>query len=173
MSMTACAEVPKPERWISVYSYPNNQKKFPLYFEITVKEGLVIGRAFDGNMNEGTVRGSFDGSSYSLLLHPLKQGLSTDQDVRYKGERSKDSIEGEWEHVVGVKGPWTATATKLEAKKALEPYKLECEESGTSERLPTPTANKTTPNTAVKALPSVAGTAGKPAAPYLQRWATQ
>lgn len=28
-------------------------------------------------------------------------------------------------------------------------------------------------NTAVKALPSVAGTAGKPAAPYLQRWASQ
>jgi type VI protein secretion system component VasF len=27
-------------------------------------------------------------------------------------------------------------------------------------------------NTTVKALPSVAGTAGKPAAPYLQRWAS-
>lgn len=142
--MASCAEAPKSERWISVYSYPNNSTKFPLYLEITIKGGRVLGRAFDGNMNEGTISGSVDGPSYSLLLHPLKQGSSSDQDIRYKGERLKDSIVGEWEHVVGVKGPWTATATKLELKEALEPYKPPCEGSSTVERLSTPAANKTT-----------------------------
>jgi hypothetical protein len=144
--MAACAEEPKSERWISVYSYPNDSTKFPLYLEITVKDGHVLGRALDGNMNEGIITGSTDGSSYSLLLHPLKQGSSSDQDIRYKGDRSKDSIVGEWIHVVGVKGPWTATSTKLGPKEALAPYKLPCEGSGTTELPSAPVASKTTPN---------------------------
>ena len=144
--MAACVEEPKSERWISVYSYPNDSTKFPLYLEITVKGGHVLGRALDGNMNEGTISGSVDGSSYSLLLHPLKQGSSSDQDIRYKGDRSKDSIVGEWTHVVGVKGPWTAMSTELGPKEALAPYKLPCKRSSTTEHSPTPVASRTTPN---------------------------
>jgi len=140
--MAACVEEPKSERWISVYSYPNDSTKFPLYLEITVKGGHVLGRALDGNMNEGTISGSVDGSSYSLLLHPLKQGSSSDQDIRYKGDRSKDSIVGEWTHVVGVKGPWTAMSTELGPKEALAPYKLPCEGSSTAVRPPAPVTSK-------------------------------
>jgi hypothetical protein len=125
--MLSCEESPKSERWIGVYSYPNNSTKFSLYLDLTVKGRDVSGRAFDGNMEEATVSGRVDGTQYSLLLHPQKQGSSTGQDIHYRGKRSEDSIVGEWEHVVGVKGSWNAATTELPAGPALKLHALPCE----------------------------------------------
>lgn len=123
----ACQEAPRSEKWIGTYSFPNNSPKFPLYLDIKIEGTRVSGRAFDGSMEEATVSGTVDGERYELLLHPLKHGTSAAQDVYYRGRRTKDSIEGSWEHVVGAKGPWTATVTRLAAKEALELHAPPCE----------------------------------------------
>jgi len=122
-------EVPKSERWIGTYLYPNHSMKFPLYMDLTITGGRVSGRAFDGNMEEGTISGSVEGAAYSLLLHPLKQGASAEQDIRYRGIRSNDSISGEWEHVVGVQGKWTASLTDLTPKEALRLHAPPCKQA--------------------------------------------
>ena len=124
---TACEEAPKSERWMGVYSYPNDSTKFSLYLDITIERGHVSGRAFDGNLEEATISGNVEDASYSLLLHPIKQGSSSSQDIHYRGMRSKDSIVGEWEHVVGVKGLWTATTTEISPKEALKLHEMPCE----------------------------------------------
>jgi hypothetical protein len=115
-----CEQTPRSERWIGAYSYPNNSLKFPLYLDLTVKGEQVSGRAFDSNMEEAAISGTVNGAQYSLRLHPLKQGASSAQDIHYRGKRAKDGILGEWEHVVGVKGSWTATTTELGPKEALK-----------------------------------------------------
>lgn len=121
MTMTlGCQEAPRSERWIGTYSYPNNPMKFPLYLDIKIEGARVSGRAFDSSMEEASVSGTVDGERYELLLHPLKHGTSSGQDIHYRARRAKDSLTGEWEHVVGVKGPWIATVTDLAAKEALE-----------------------------------------------------
>jgi hypothetical protein len=127
--LAACEEAPKSERWIGVYSFPNDSTKFPLYMNITIEGGKVSGRAFDGNMEEASISGKAKDGSYSLLLHPIKQGSSVKQDIYYRGKRSNDVIVGKWEHVVGVKGPWNATATELSPKEALKLHEISCEAS--------------------------------------------
>jgi len=110
----------RSEKWVGTYSFPNDSTKFPLYLDLVVKGEQISGRAFDGSMEEAAVSGSVRGEQYELLLHPLKQGASTGQDIHYRGKRAKDTVVGEWEHVVGVKGTWTATITALAAKDALQ-----------------------------------------------------
>ena len=124
-----CEETPKTQRWIGAYMYPGYSEKFPIYLDITITGGRVSGRSFDGNMEEATVSGSVEGAAYSLLLHPLKQGASTEQDVHFRGMRSNDSIVGEWEHVVGAKGKWTASLTDLAPNEALRLYIPPCEQA--------------------------------------------
>jgi|SRR5213083_612775 len=142
VALVACEEGPKSERWIGVYSYPNNSMKFPLYLDITVKGRDVSGRAFDGNMEEAAVSGRVEGAQYSLLLHPLKQGSSTGQDIHYRGKRSEDSIVGEWEHVVGAKGGWNATTTELPPAPALKLHALPCERASVDRKTTTAACDK-------------------------------
>ena len=127
--MGGCEEATKSERWIGTYLYPNHTMEFPLYMEITITGGRVSGRAFDSTMDEATISGSVEGAAYSLLLHPLKHGASKEQDVHFRGTRSNGSITGEWEHVVGVKGKWTASKTDLAPMEALNLYALPCDEA--------------------------------------------
>lgn len=132
--LAGCEESPKSERWIGTYLFPNHSIEFPLYMDITITKGRVSGRAFDGTMDEATISGSVDGDAYAFLLHPLKHGASTEQDVHFRGIRSANSIVGEWEHVVGVKGKWTASATDLPPKEALEQYIPPCDQASQSTR---------------------------------------
>lgn len=139
LTMTVgCQETPRSERWIGTYSFPNDSTKFPLYLEITVDGARVSGRAFDGSMEEATVSGTVNGEKYELLLHPLKHGTSSAQDIHYRARRAKDSLVGEWEHVVGVKGPWAATSTDLAAKEALKLHAPPCDPTTVMQK---PTAN--------------------------------
>lgn len=114
------------EKWIGFYTYPNDETKFAFYMDLTIEDGVVTGRAWDGNMEEAIIGGTIDGGSYSLTLHPEKQGKSKSQDLYYRGIRVKDSIVGEWEHVVGVIGSWNATVTDLAPADALKLYQLPC-----------------------------------------------
>jgi hypothetical protein len=110
------------EKWIGHYMYPGHDDKFPIYLDIRIQGVEVEGESFDGNMERATVTGSVENGFYNLLLHPVKHGDKTNQDVYYRGKRTGDSINGEWEHVVGVTGPWVSTITALGPEKALEPY---------------------------------------------------
>ena len=125
--MAGCQGSLRSERWIGIYSFPNHSTKFPLYLDITVEGKRVSGRAFDGSMEEAAVSGTVDGDQYELLLHPLKHGTSSEQDIYYRARRAKDSLVGEWEHVIGVKGPWVASITELAAKEALKLHTPPCE----------------------------------------------
>lgn len=126
-TMLGCQEAPQSERWIGTYSFPSDSTKFPLYLDITIEGARVSGRAFDGSMEEAAVSGTVNGDKYDLLLHPLKYGTSSEQDIHYRAQRAKDSLRGKWEHVAGAKGPWTATITDLAAKEALKFHALPCE----------------------------------------------
>jgi hypothetical protein len=132
--IVGCEQAPRSERWTGAYSYPNNSLTFPLYLDLTVKGEHVSGRAFDGNMEEAAISGTVNGAQYSLLLHPLKQGASSAQDIYYRGKRAEDGIVGEWEHVVGVKGRWTATTTELGPKEALKLHASPCEPSSITQK---------------------------------------
>lgn len=122
----ACAEPTRTERWVGTYSYPKESPNFPIYFDIAIQGRRVSGRAFDGKLEEASISGEFEGQSYSLLLHPLKQGSSTSQDIHFRGIRSNSSVAGEWEHVVGVKGAWSVEATDLAPNDAMEKYQTPC-----------------------------------------------
>ena len=126
--LVGCDNPQISERWIGFYSFPNDDKKFPLYMDLKIEDGIVTGNALDGNMEEATVGGTVEGESYSLHLHPVKYGSNTNQDVYYRGVRSNDSIVGEWQHVVGVKGSWNANMTGLAPKEAMKPYEVACAE---------------------------------------------
>ena len=139
--MAGCQDAPRSERWIGTYSFPNRSTEFPLYLDITVEGKRVSGRAFDGSMEEAVVSGTVNGDQYDLLLHPLKHGTSSEQDIHYRGRRAKDSLAGEWEHVIGVKGPWTASITELAAKEALKLHTPPCE-STTIAQKPKPACGK-------------------------------
>jgi len=134
MLVAGCEEAPKSERWIGTYLYPNSSIEFPLYLELTIRGGQVSGRAFDGNMEEATIAGTLSDIHYALLLHPLNQGSSSSQDIHYRGKRSENTIEGEWEHVVGMKGRWRATTTELGAAEALRLYAPPCEPAQTAQK---------------------------------------
>lgn len=125
--MAGCQDSPRSERWIGTYSFPNHSTKFPLYLDIRVEGKRVSGRAFDGSMEEAAVSGTVNENEYDLLLHPLKQGTSSEQDIHYRARRAKDSLVGEWEHVIGVRGPWAASITELAAKEALKLHPPPCE----------------------------------------------
>jgi hypothetical protein len=77
-------------------------------------------------MEEAAVSGTVNGEKYDLLLHPLKHGTSSEQDIHYRARRTKDTLAGEWEHAVGVKGPWIATITDLAAIDALKLHAPPC-----------------------------------------------
>ena len=94
--------------------------------DIKVEGARVSGRAFDGSMEEAAVSGTVTAERYELLLHPLKHGTSSEQDVHYRARRAEDALAGEWEHVVGAKGPWTATITDLAANEALKLHAPPC-----------------------------------------------
>lgn len=126
-TMAGCQDSPRSEKWIGTYSFPNHSTKFPLYLDIRVEGKRVSGRAFDGSMEEAAVSGSVNGDQYDLLLHPLKHGTSSEQDVHYRARRAEDSLVGEWEHVIGVRGPWAASITALAAKDALKLHTPPCE----------------------------------------------
>ncbi|AFJ02575.1 hypothetical protein Q7C_1425 [Methylophaga frappieri] len=59
-------------------------------------------------MEKAPISGNIEAGFYSLLLHPLKHGSKTNQDVTYQGQRLGNTIEGERVHVVGAKGQWKA-----------------------------------------------------------------
>jgi len=125
--MVGCQEAPRSEKWIGTYSYANDSTELPLYLDIKIEEARISGRAFDSSMEEATVSGTVNGERYELLLHPLKHGTSSEQDIHYRARRANDSLAGEWEHVAGVKGPWTATITDRAARPALELHTPLCE----------------------------------------------
>ena len=37
MLIVGCEDAPRSERWIGIYSYPNNSIEFPVYLELTVR----------------------------------------------------------------------------------------------------------------------------------------
>lgn len=127
MPLSVCADEVISEKWIGHYMYTGSDIKFPLHIEITIKGKEAHGVAFDGSMEKATVSGTVANGMYVLLLHPVKHGNSTNQDVYYKGKRVGNTINGKWEHVVGVSGPWTSSITNLGPEEAIEKYKLPCE----------------------------------------------
>ena len=131
---TACAEPTRPEKWVGTYSYSKDSPNFPIYLDITVQGKHVSGRAFDGNMEEASISGTLEGPSYSFLLHPLKQGSSSSQDIQFRGTRSDSSVTGEWEHVVGAKGAWSVKATDLPPSDAIKQHQMPCKPSESASR---------------------------------------
>jgi hypothetical protein len=132
--IAGCENHSRPEKWVGTYTYSNDSPKFPIYFDLTIVGEHVAGRAFDGNMEEADITGNIAEHSYSLLLHPLKQGSSTDQDIRFRGTRSQDAIVGEWEHVVGVNGAWSAKATELPPNDAIRVLLPPCQPGNIADR---------------------------------------
>jgi hypothetical protein len=125
--ITGCSKTTVNEKWIGHYSFPGNEIEFPLHVNIQVNGTRVTGIAIDGNMEEATISGSVEDGMYDLLLHPVKHGESKSQDVYYRGRRSGDEIVGEWEHVVGAKGPWVSKLTDLDAEEAIKILTGPCE----------------------------------------------
>ena len=123
-----CSKEVTSEKWIGHYMFTGKDIQFPLHIDIQIQDGKVRGVAFDGSMEKATVTGAMENGSYELLLHPVKHGENTTQDVYYRGKRTGDSIVGEWEHVVGVTGPWVSKITDFEPAEAIEQYRIPCED---------------------------------------------
>lgn len=137
--LAACAgqeqEQEQREKWIGHYEAPGVDVEFPVFMELAISAGVVSGRSADST-EVATVKGTVDGDKYELLLHPLDEGESTDQDIYFRGTRTGDIITGEWEHVVGVGGPWTARITELDEREALQLYQSPCEDEKVAESKP-------------------------------------
>jgi len=123
--INACGNQTRYERWVGHYKFPESDVEFPFYMELVISGKKVTGRSVDPS-DVATIRGSLLGEHYELLFHPLDQGDSTDQDIYFRGTRRVDDIVGEWEHVVGVVGPWSAKLTELEEIEALDLSGLPC-----------------------------------------------
>lgn len=102
---------------------------------LIIQDDVVTGQAIDGNMEKATISGSIEAGFYSLLLHPLKHGSKTNQDVTYQGQRLGNTIEGEWVHVVGAKGPWKANITTKSVRETIQPNSLPCKQVNQNENL--------------------------------------
>ncbi|MEW8291521.1 MAG: hypothetical protein AB2672_13415 [Candidatus Thiodiazotropha endolucinida] len=132
--LVSCSNEVKNEKWIGYYKFEGNEIQFPLHLDIQIQDEKVKGLAFDGSMEKATVAGTVKDGFYELLLHPVKHGEKTNQDVHYRGKRTGDAIVGEWEHVVGVKGPWVSNITNNGPREAMEPYRIPCEDVKVSSR---------------------------------------
>lgn len=124
-----CVSHDRTEHWIGYYQYPGVEDRFSIYMEFSIRNGMVSGLATDSS-GLADIKGTFVAGHYELLLHPMNQGGSVEQDVWFRGVRSRDTIVGEWEHVVGVSGHWAASITDLEAESALRLERLPCDEVG-------------------------------------------
>ena len=129
--MVGCSKEPISERWIGYYSFQSHPVKFPLYVDIVIEGESVHGTAIDGSNEKAAVTGTVIDGYYSLLLHPEKHGNNKGQDVWYKGSRNDNNIVGEWVHVVGPSGPWSATLTTLGPVEAIKPYIKPCKKAET------------------------------------------
>jgi hypothetical protein len=127
--LLGCTNGPLSEKWLGHYSFPNNDVEFPLYLSIHIEGARVSGMALDGSMEQAVITGSVREGRYELLLHPLKHGNDKSQDVHYRGKRTGDRIVGEWEHVAGVRGPWSSEITDLDAEEAIRLIRPPCKES--------------------------------------------
>lgn len=124
--LASCKKELDTEIWVGTYAFPTDSPDFPLYMELNVQRGVVSGRAFDGSLEEALINGTIKQDYYSLLLHPLKHGSNRGQDVTYRGQRSGDTINGEWIHTVGGSGPWQARITHMSLSEAMEASRTSC-----------------------------------------------
>ena len=93
--------------------------------ELIVVGESATGRSVD-NSDVAVIRGTVADDQYDLQLHPVDEGASTDQDIRFRGTRARDVVTGAWEHASGARGTWTAEITALEEREALDLYRLPC-----------------------------------------------
>ena len=127
--LTSCKNEITTEVWVGTYAFPKDSADFPLYMQLNVHRGVVSGRAFDGSLEEASIDGTIKQGYYSLILHPLKHGSNQEQDVTYRGQRSGNTINGEWVHTVGVSGPWKALITHMSLNEAMEDSRPPCVET--------------------------------------------
>lgn len=97
------------EIWIGDYSSPNLSGYFSILMDIKIEGDQVNGVGISRDNSRATITGKIVDGHYELIVHPNKNGMSTEQDIRFRGKRDASAITGEWKHPFGIGGPWNAT----------------------------------------------------------------
>ena len=124
--MIGCSPTETEEKWLGYYQLPEADEKFPIYLQLKIVGTVVEGNALDGNMEAAPITGSVVNGTYDLNLHPVKEGRDTRQDINYRAKRNGPSLAGEWEHSIGMKGPWAAKITDVTEPEVKPLLQLPC-----------------------------------------------
>ena len=125
LSMNAYADQTH-EKWVIEYSFTDGKKLPQAYIDISIVDGVISGIATDLSNDKASVSGSVKGITYKFVIHPIKHGDDTSQDIEFVGIKKGAKISGQWSHAIGPRGIWSAYKTSKSAESALKNYKNKC-----------------------------------------------